>query len=45
MVNVEFPDVAMEAGANVGEAPLGSPAVTAKLTVPVNPSSGVTFAV
>jgi len=45
MLNVEFPEVVMEAGAKAGEAPLGTPAVTPKLTVPVKPLSAATFVV
>jgi len=44
-VRVELPDVVMEAGVNVGEAPIGRPAVTAKFTVPVKPLSAVRVAV
>jgi len=45
IVSVELPDIVMEVGENVGEAPLGEPAVTAKLTAPVNPFSAATFIV
>ena len=45
IVSVELPDIVTEVGENVDEAPLGEPAVTAKLTTPVNPFSAATFTV
>lgn len=44
MVSVDVPEVVMEAGKKVGEAPVGK-SVTDKFTVPVNPLRGATVTV
>ncbi len=42
-VSVEDPELLIEAGLKLGVAPLGKP-LTPRLTVPVNPLSGLTLA-
>jgi hypothetical protein len=45
MVSVEVPDVSTEAGSKEHEAPLGSPLLHERSTVPVNPPTGATVIV